>query len=68
MLCLVGMTLLFAHAYTDPRTLPREWLALAREYADHAQQLPRMPRDPEITQEALKPYLRGWSPYGPQRW
>lgn len=45
-----------------------EWLALAREHADYAQQLPRMPSDPEITHDLLKPYLGGWSPYGPQRW
>jgi hypothetical protein len=45
-----------------------EWLALARERADHLQQLPRMPPDPEITHERLKPYLGGWSPYGPHRW
>jgi hypothetical protein len=45
-----------------------QWLALARERADRAQQLPRLPADPEITHEALKPYLGGWSPYGPHRW
>src|SRR5437764_186976 len=45
-----------------------QWLALAREQADHAQQLPRMPADPEITHEALEPYLGRWSPYGPQHW
>jgi hypothetical protein len=45
-----------------------EWLTLARNYADRAQQLPRMPADPEATHEALKPYLGGWSPYGPHRW
>jgi hypothetical protein len=45
-----------------------EWLALAREHADRAQQLPRMPVDPEITHERLKPFLGRWSPYGPQGW
>jgi hypothetical protein len=25
-----------------------QWLALARGHADHSQQMPRMPRDPEI--------------------
>jgi hypothetical protein len=45
-----------------------EWLALAREHADRAQQLPRMPDDPEITHERLKPFLGRWSPYGPQGW
>ena len=45
-----------------------QWLALAREYADRAQRLPTMPADPEITHEALKPYLGKWSPYGPRGW
>lgn len=45
-----------------------QWLTLARAHADHLQQLPRMPADPEITHERLKPYLGRWSPYGPQRW
>jgi hypothetical protein len=49
----------------DPET--KQWLALAREQADRAQQLPRMPADPEVTHEALKPYLGRWSPYGPHR-
>jgi hypothetical protein len=44
-----------------------QWLALAREYADQAQELPRMPVDPEPTAEKLKPYLGQWSPYGPHR-
>ena len=45
-----------------------EWLAFAREHADRAQRLPRMPADPEVTHEALKPYLGKWSPYGPRGW
>jgi hypothetical protein len=45
-----------------------EWLAFAREQADRTQQLPRMPADPEVTPEALKPYLGRWSPYGPRGW
>lgn len=45
-----------------------QWLALAREHADEAQHVPRMPSDPEITPERLKSYLGGWSPYGPHRW
>lgn len=44
------------------------WLAMAREHSDRAQQLPRMPADPQATHEALKPYLGGWSPYGPRGW
>jgi hypothetical protein len=50
----------------DPETA--QWLALARERANRDQQLPRMPADPEITHEALKPYLGGWSPYGHRGW
>lgn len=45
-----------------------QWLAFAREHADAAQELPRMPADPEVTLDRLKPYLGRWSPYGPQRW
>ncbi len=45
-----------------------QWLALAREHAHRAQQLPRMPADPEVMPERLKPYLGGRSPYGPHRW
>jgi hypothetical protein len=45
-----------------------QWLALAREHANHTQHLPRMPKDPEITNDALKPYLGRWSPYGPRGW
>jgi len=45
-----------------------QWLELAREHADRAQQLPRVPADPEITPDRLKPYLGSWSPYGAHRW
>jgi hypothetical protein len=45
-----------------------QWLAFAREHAENAQRLPRMPADPEATPEALKPYLGKWSPYGPRGW
>lgn len=45
-----------------------DWLALARDHADHIQQLPRMPADPEATPDGLRPYLGRWSPYGPQDW
>lgn len=44
------------------------WISLAREHANRAQQLPRMPAEPEITPEALKPYLGRWSPYRPHRY
>jgi hypothetical protein len=45
-----------------------EWLTLANEHADRAQQLPHMPSEPEITHDALKPYLGRWSPYGADGW
>lgn len=46
------------------------WLFLARQHADDTQALPRMPADPEVTPDALKPFLGGWSPHGPavRRW
>jgi hypothetical protein len=53
-------------AVAGPETA--EWIAFARESADRAQELPRMPADLEITPEALKPYLGRWSPYGPHGW
>ena len=42
----------------------KRWLELAREYADRAQELPRMPADPSPRPEDLRPYLGGLSPYG----
>lgn len=44
-----------------------QWLKLARDYADRLQTLPRMPADPQIRPEELKPYLGPWSAYGPDR-
>jgi hypothetical protein len=45
-----------------------QWITLARDHANRAQRLPRMPAEPEITAEALRPYLGLWSPYGPHRY
>jgi hypothetical protein len=45
----------------------RRWLAWARRYAqsvDPLHQLPTMPTPREPQPEDLKPYLKGWSPYG----
>ena len=50
----------------DPQAA--QWLALGRDLAELAQRLPRMPADPEVTPEALKPYLGRWSPHGPDAW
>lgn len=44
------------------------WLAFARDYAGRAKRLPRMPADPDVTPDKLKPYLGRWSPYGPRAW
>lgn len=52
----------------DEEAAAREWLAFAREYADRMQQLPRMPADPELTHDRLKPFLGRWSPFGPHSW
>jgi hypothetical protein len=50
----------------NPET--QSWLTLAREHANRLQQLPRMPTDPEIAPDKLKPYLGTRSPYGPRGW
>jgi hypothetical protein len=50
---------------TDPDA--QRWLDFARKHADQLQRLPRMPPDPELKPDDLKPYLGGWGPYGPQR-
>ncbi|WP_116201984.1 hypothetical protein [Amycolatopsis circi] len=47
----------------------REWLAwIDRHIAgtDPAETPPAMPDPPELTHDDLKPYLKGWSPYGPE--
>lgn len=56
------------HGQAATETNTAAWLQLAREHADHLQRLPTMPAEPEITNEALKPYLGPWSPYGPRGW
>lgn len=48
----------------------RRWLQWVRGYVrsiDPLSRLPEMPHTREPTPEELKPYLRGWSPYGPER-
>lgn len=59
-------------AIDDPekRAAASEWLSWATNHAarlDPLNQDLAMPPDPEPTPEALKPHLRGWSPYGPHR-
>ncbi|MFE4831254.1 hypothetical protein [Streptomyces sp. NPDC056672] len=48
----------------------RRWLDWASGYVrsiDPLSGLPKMPHAREPTPEELKPYLSGWSPYGPER-
>ncbi|WP_240678048.1 hypothetical protein [Streptomyces griseoviridis] len=48
----------------------RLWLEWAREYVrsiDPLTPLPELPHTREPTREELKPFLRGWSPDGPER-
>ncbi|MGN5380749.1 hypothetical protein ACQ4WX_37520 [Streptomyces lasalocidi] len=48
----------------------RHWLAWAREFVqaiDPLNRLPEMPTPREPTPDELQAYLRGWSPYGPER-
>ncbi|MFE9532632.1 hypothetical protein [Streptomyces sp. NPDC006691] len=47
----------------------REWLAWARQYAELVDPLSRLPVMQTLKEPApddLKPYLKGWSPYGPE--
>ncbi|MFD3618770.1 hypothetical protein ACFWWT_26715 [Streptomyces sp. NPDC058676] len=47
----------------------RAWLRWARDYAesiDPLTQLPTMPSGLTFEADDLKPYLNGWSPYGPE--
>jgi hypothetical protein len=44
------------------------WLTWATDYADAIDPLVgalRMPESPEPSPDELRPYLRGWNPYGP---
>jgi hypothetical protein len=44
------------------------WIRWARDYAQGIDPLNwqlRIPDDPEPTHEALAPFMKGWSPYGP---
>jgi hypothetical protein len=45
-----------------------EWLSWAEAYADRIDPVLNptgMPPAPEVTHQALRPFLSGWSPYGP---
>ncbi|MFW6033847.1 MAG: hypothetical protein ACOC9R_01820 [bacterium] len=59
-------------AMTDEqqRQAAEEWLSWATTYRatiDPLQQRLALPPDEEPTPEALRPYLDGWNPYGPDR-
>ena len=41
------------------------WISQHRQTLDPLRQPLRMPPDPKPTGEDLRPFLRGWSPYGP---
>jgi hypothetical protein len=49
----------------------REWLEWAQAYRAQLDPLTQpisVPEDPEPTAEALEPFMRGLSPYGPDKW
>jgi hypothetical protein len=59
-------------AIADPadRAAASEWLAWAEEHSiriDPLQRVLAMPLDPEPKPDALQPFLKGWSVYGPER-
>lgn len=52
----------------DRRETAVQWIAWAQEHAERIDPLNQtlaMPAPPQPTAEALRPYLHGWSPYGP---
>lgn len=55
----------------EARTDAETWLAWATTFAETVDPVARliaMPPDPTPTPEDLKPFMRGLSPYGPDRW
>lgn len=56
------------HQPLEEREDAAEWIRWARDYAQRINPLKsqlKMPDDPEPTHEALAPFMKGWSPYGP---
>ena len=54
----------------DRQEAAAEWIAWAKLHAERIDPLNHtltMPTPPEPTAEALKPYLHGWNPYGPEK-
>lgn len=55
----------------EEKTAAAEWLTWAKEYRQRLEPLRqtlRLPADPEFTPDALAPFMRGMSPYGPSSW
>lgn len=56
------------HLAPEERADAEAWIHWARDYAQRIDPLNAklgMPTDPEPTHEALAPFMKGWSPYGP---
>jgi hypothetical protein len=56
------------HLAPEERAVAEAWIRWARDYAQRIDSLNSklgMPADPEPTHEALAPFMKGWSPYGP---
>jgi hypothetical protein len=54
--------------HADEQSSARAWISWSTNHVDRNDPfstLPQMPDDPEPTAEALEPFLRGWSLYGP---
>lgn len=55
----------------EERAGASEWVGWASAFAERLDPLSHdlaMPREVESTAEALKPFMRGWSPHGPNGW
>jgi hypothetical protein len=56
------------YAAPEERADAEAWIRWARDYAQRIDPLNsklRLPADPEPSYEALAPFMKGWSPYGP---
>jgi hypothetical protein len=65
-----AMTTHAASLTGEDRDAVDQWIAWAREYRhqlDPLNQPLALPADPDYSAEALKPFMRGWSTYGPHR-
>jgi hypothetical protein len=65
-----AMTTRAASLTGSEREAAEEWVLWAREYRQGIDPLNEpfaLPPDPDFSAEALKPFMRGWSPNGPHR-